>query len=380
MTMKLKLLAVAVAAAITTPAAFAESSSSVKAGKGITVKTGDTSLNIGGRIQLDADWFDGDAFSKGDVSGSDSEVRRARLFAKGKIGSDWEAKIRADFKEDGSTKVDEAWVKFKGWDFADLTIGTHKANFGLETQTSSKDITAIERTMSSNAFAIGNKKGIALGKANKDYTWGLGVYDLGDEGGHIATGITGRLTFSPINTKEEVFHIGAGFAKQRLAGNEFKNADQRLEVHLADEKAGSGTILGESFTGYNLEVAYAAGPFHAQAEYFDGETDGSNWTNDVDVEGYYAQFGYIITGESRPYSGGKFKRVKPKGKDGAWEVFGRYSQYEPGQDEATAFTLGLNYYANNAIRVGVNYIMGDLEEGGVDKDGDAIAVRVQYVF
>ncbi len=376
--MKLKLLAVAVAAAITTPAAFAESSTSVKAGKGITVKTGDTSLNIGGRIQLDADWFDGDAFSKGNVSGSDSEVRRARLFAKGKIGSDWEAKIRADFKEDGSTKVDEAWVKFKGWDFADLTIGTHKANFGLETQTSSKDITAIERTMSSNAFAIGNKKGIALGKANKDYTWGLGLYDLGEEGGNIATGFTGRFTFSPINTKEEVFHIGAGFAKQRLAGDVFKNADQRLEVHTADEKVGSGSITGQSFTGYNLEVAYSAGPFHTQAEYFDGEVD--NGANDTSIEGYYAQFGYIITGESRPYSGGKFKRVSPKGKGGAWEVFGRYSQYEPGQDEATAFTLGLNYYANNAIRVGVNYIMGDLEEGGVDKDGNSIAVRLQYVF
>ncbi len=375
--MKLKLLAVAVAAAITTPAAFAESSSSVKAGKGITVETGDTSLNIGGRLQFDLDYFDGDAFASGDTSGSDSEIRRARLFAKGKVGKNWEAKLRADFKEDGTTKFDEAYLKYKGWDFADLTIGTHKANFGLEQVTSSKDITAIERTMATNAFTIGNKKGIALGKGTNDYTWGLGVYDLGDEGDHIATAVTGRFTFSPVNTKEEIFHLGAGFTKQRLANDEFKNADQRLEIHLADEKVGSGTIVGQSFSGYNLEVAYAAGPFHAQGEYYDGEVDG---VTDTDLTGYYAQVGYIITGESRPYSKGKFKRVKPKGKDGAWEVFGRWSSYEPGTDEAEALTLGLNYYANNAIRVGLNYVMGDLTEGGVNKDGNAFAVRVQYVF
>ena len=61
-------------------------------------------------------------------------------------------------------------------------------------------------------------------------------------------------------------------------------------------------------------------------------------------------------------------------------MFGRFSQYEPGSDEADAVTLGLNYYASKAVRVGVNYVMGDMTEGGVNKDGNAIAVRFQYVF
>ncbi|NVJ65297.1 MAG: porin [Gammaproteobacteria bacterium] len=372
--MKLKLLAVAVAAAITTPAAFAETEVSTKAGSGMTVKTGDTSINIGGRIQLDADWFDGDAYSGSDDSGSDTEVRRARLFAKGKIGKNWEAKIRANFKS-GKTDVDEAWVKFKGWDFADLTIGTHKANFGLEQQTSSKDITAIERTMATNAFAIGNEMGIALGKGNNDYTWGVGVYDLGDEGDHVATGITGRLTFSPINTKEEVLHLGVGFNKQRVEGDEW-GVSERLEVHTADYKFKTD-FATQSVEIFNVEAAYAIGSFHAQAEYFDASTDNG------DASGYYAQLGYILTGESRPYSKGKFKRVKPKGKDGAWELMYRYSTLDTTNglvfgDEAKAHTFGVNYYANNAIRVGLNYVTSDVKRA--DLDGDAIAVRVQYVF
>ena len=379
--MKFKLLAVAVAAAISTPA-FADSEASTKAGSGLKVKTDDVSLEVGGRVQFDYDWFDGDAFAKGDVSGSDSELRRARIFLKGKVGKDWEAKIRGDFKEDGSTKVDEGYLQYKGWDFADVIIGKHKAPFSLENQTSSKDITAIERTMATNAFAPGNQNGIALSKGEKDYSWALGVYDMGDEGGNVATAIVGRATFAPIISKEEVLHLGFGFKQQRLAGNAYKEADQRLEVHTADEKVGASTINGESMTAYNFEVAYVSGPFHAQAEYFDGEITevlGSN-TGDTDLSGYYAQFGYILTGETRPYSKGKFKRVKPKGDAGAWEVFGRYSQYEAGSDEADAFTLGLNYYANNAIRIGLNYVKGDLTEGGVDKDGNALAVRFQYVF
>lgn len=376
--MKIKLLAVAVAAAITTPVAFAETKVSNKAGGGLKVKKGDVELSVGGRLMFDVDYFDGDAFSKGDVSGSDSELRRARLFLKGKLGKDWEAKLQADFKDSGSTKLADAYIRYKGWDFANLTMGKQKTPFGLEEQTSSKDITAIERTMSTNAFAPGRKYGVSLGDASKDMSWALGVFDFGDEGGHIATGVVGRFTFAPMVSKEGVFHLGAGFKKQRLAGDVYKDADQRLEVHLADEKVGSGSIVGQSMTAYNFEVAYSSGPFHAQAEYFDGTVE--NGANDTDLTGYYAQFGYILTGESRPYKKGKFKRVKPKGNSGAWEVFGRYSQYEPGQDEATAFTLGLNYYANNAVRVGLNYIKGDLEEGGVDKDGDAIAFRVQYVF
>ncbi len=376
--MKLKLLAAAIAAAISTPA-FAEGEASAKAGKGFNVKKGDVTFEVGGRLQYDIDYTDGDAFEKSDVSASDTELRRARMFLKAKIAKDWEAKLQADFKDDGSTKLADAYLKYKGWSAATVTLGKHKTPFGLEEQISSKDITAIERTMGTNAFAAGRKYGISLGNASKDMSWSLGLFDFGDEGNHIATGLVGRVTFAPIVSKDEVLHLGAGYRQNRLAGDAFKDADQRLEIHTAAEKVGSGTIIGQSFMAYNFEVAYAAGPFHAQAEYFDGEVDGGTGT-DTDLSGYYAQFGYILTGESRPYSKGKFKRVKPKGNAGAWEVFGRYSQYEPGSDEANAFTLGLNYYANNAVRVGLNYVKGDLTEGGVDKDGDAIAMRFQYVF
>lgn len=376
--MKLKLIAVAVATVISTPA-FAEGEASAKAGSGFKVETGDVSLSVGGRLQYDIDMFDGDAFSGADESGSDSELRRARIFVSGKIAKDWSGKVQANFSDDGSANLEDAYIKYTGWDGADLTLGKQKEPFGLEEQISSKDITAIERTMIINALAPGKNYGVSLGGGSNDFTWKFGVYDRGDEGGNIATGFTGRVTAAPIATKDEVFHLGFGYTQSRLAGNVYGEADQRLEIHTAAEKVGSGSIIGESINAYNLEVAYSTGPFHAQAEYFDGEVDGG-LAPDTDLEGYYAQVGYILTGESRPYSKGVFKRVKPKGDAGAWEVFGRFSSYEPGTDEAEAFTIGLNYYANAAVRIGLNYVSGDMTEGGVDKDGDALAVRIQYVF
>ena len=74
------------------------------------------------------------------------------------------------------------------------------------------------------------------------------------------------------------------------------------------------------------------------------------------------QAGWIITGETRPYKSGVFKRVKPGSSSGAWEVVvryedgdGAYSDEELGNTDATSFGIGLNYYINNIIRVGATY-------------------------
>ncbi|EGG98718.1 Phosphate-specific outer membrane porin OprP Pyrophosphate-specific outer membrane porin OprO [gamma proteobacterium IMCC2047] len=66
------------------------------------------------------------------------------------------------------------------------------------------------------------------------------------------------------------------------------------------------------------------------AEYYDGEVEAPDavaGSDDLEVDGYYFQAGYILTGESRKYKTGSaaFDKVKP-GKDGAWEIFARYDE------------------------------------------------------
>jgi phosphate-selective porin OprO/OprP len=129
---------------------------------------------------------------------------------------------------------------------------------------------------------------------------------------------------------------------------------------------------------FNLELAGAFGPFHAQAEYFDSEE------GQVDVDGYYVQLGWIITGESRPYKAGAFKRVKPASPKGAWEVFarvedgdGKYSDVGLATTDGEQTTLGVNYYANKNVRLGMSYMDGEEANGA---SGDEVRARLQYAF
>ena len=94
---------------------------------------------------------------------------------------------------------------------------------------------------------------------------------------------------------------------------------------------------------------------------------------------------YIFTGESRPYKGGIFKRVEPKGKRGAWEGLvryedgdGNYSDIELGRTDASAVTVGLNYYPHKNVKIGINYTDG--EDNLSDDQGYEFRVRFQLTF
>ncbi len=130
------------------------------------------------------------------------------------------------------------------------------------------------------------------------------------------------------------------------------------------------------------------------AEYFDGEISGAASAQDIEADGYYVQLGWIITGESRAYKNeiGAFDKVKPAGVGGAWEVFARYDELDVSDNDNTASvqvigetgntaTLGVNWYANELIKVALNYVHADTDEkiGGED-DGDALVARLQYAF
>jgi phosphate-selective porin OprO/OprP len=335
---------------------------------GLKVKTvgGDKSFQIGGRIQYD--------YADIDLNGNnlvkDAYIRRARIFTKGHSG-DWAYKAQFNLDDDrGKTKrkggtVEDLYIRYTGFDFADITVGKQKAPFGLEELTSSKDISALERSASTGLFVAGRQTGIQLSGAADNFTYAFGIFeaneevlendaltDLPDDDAE-SLAYVGRATFAPINEKGSVLHLGAGF----IAAD-----DNSQNFRLKDV--------------YNLEAGGVAGPFHVQAEFFDGELAGE------DVDSYYIQAGWILTGESRPYSKGKFKRVKPKAGESAWEVITRYNDgsgdfEELGEVDAKSYLVGLNYYQGN-VRLGANYTT--IKEDTTDNDVDIFQMRIQYVY
>ena len=349
--MKMKLIAALIAAgSLATTSANAEVKVSTKGGN-LKVTSGESSIQFGGRIQYDYNR----AELNGDVGEDEFDVRRARVDIKGNVNNDWAYKI--DYNLDDN-EFEDLYIQYKGWGkAAKVTIGNHRQHFGLNDQTSSKDISILERAALSELFAPGRSEGVSLsGELNGNVTYAVGAFfeDVDEDDAGEELGFSGRATWAPVKTDTNVVHLGLAYIDD-----------------------------GEDSDAFGVETAFVAGPFHAQAEYADGEFAG------VDSDGFYIQAGYIITGETRPYKGGKFKRVKPGSKAGAWEVVARYEDGngdfgdielgdQLGDDEASSYTLGVNYYANNFIRIGASYSDGDEDNG--PNDGNEFRVRFQVAF
>lgn len=326
---------------------------------------GKASVELGGRLQWDYDATEAEDY---DIDRQDLDVRRARLFVAGHVG-DWAYKAQFNIAEsDGADggNAEDLYVRYLGFgDLANITVGKQKEPFGLEELTSSKYISALERSALTEFYAPGRNAGIQLHGKGANWTYGIGAFEADGDGGNDFEnlGWTGRATFAPVNAEQMVLHVGGGFTTR--------------EVDLD-----ANPMTDEEFDAYNLELAGVFGPFHAQAEYFDGEE--STDFGDSDFDGYYLQAGWIITGESRPYRDGIFRGVEPSG-EGAWEVilryedgFGSYSDVGLTSTEGEQTTFGVNYYANKNVRLGASYMSGEEDDTGFE--GDEFRARVQFAF
>lgn len=348
--MKIKLLAslVAVMAILAFPTQ-AEVKVSTKGG--LKVTSGDYEFKFGGRIMYDYNRSE----KNGVVDEDDFDLRRGRVFASGKISKNW--KFKTQFNTNGNG-VEDLYLRYTGWGKgANVTIGNQKMPFGLEELTSSKDISVLERSAITERYAVGRAEGVQLHGKGGNQTYAIGFFT--DDGKDSEKGFAARYTIAPMKTDSSVLHFGVAL----------KDIDQS--------------------SAFGLEAAATSGPFHIQAEYVDGEeanvNDPETLEDETSLDGYYIQAGYIFTGETRPYKDGKFKRVKPSGKGGAWEAVVRYedgngshSDIELGDTDASAFTVGLNWYAHKNVRLGINYTDG--EDNLDNDDGNEFRIRFQLTF
>lgn len=323
----------------------------IKTKGGFEAKTvdGDYSFALGGRIQ----WDYNQAKLNGDTDEDDMSIRRARIFAKGTIASDWSYKAQFNIGNGNGGTPEDLYIRYTGWGKGlQLTVGKQRVLFGLEDYISSNDIAALERSGITEQYGIGRQDSIRVhGKQGAVY-YSVSAFEDGAATSDNDFGIAGRVAMTPIATDDTLLHIAAGYADR---------ADDRKAA--------------------NLEVAGNIGSVNLQAEYFDEEQ------GDVDRDGFYAQAAWAITGEIRPYKDGKFKRLKPSADTGAWEVFARYedgdgnhSDIELGRVDAEAYTVGVNYYANNNIRIGMNYSEGESQETGSSDEGEEFRLRLQLTF
>jgi len=352
--------------------------------KGLQFATADKQfkLKIGARLHADASFHSGDNDLDSARATNGTEIRRARIYLKGIMWEDFKYISEFDFA-DNSVAVKDLFVTYKGLDWLEITAGHQKQSISMELQESSNDIMFTERSLVNTitGHAFDRAIGFHLKSKGKDWSAQIGAYGesvgpskvKGDEG----WGMTSRVTYSPINTKDQVVHLGAygGFRETNDNGdilNGTKGTDIKYETtHLSNLYLTSANNIAnaENLSIAGFEAAYMQGPFSVQGEYAQSwlSRDGAPT---LDLNAFYVQTGWTLTGESRSYKGsdGEFKRLKPAQKfslkdGGGWgalELAARYDQADINSENVDggsekAVTVALNWYLNENLRVMADY-------------------------
>jgi len=345
-----------------------------------------------GRIQYDTVFYDEKDGARDYRDGSG--FRRARLGLKGKMPGNFEYQIKADFAGGDSVKLDDTFIRYRFDPTTTVTMGFHKVYHSIESATSDVNVTFMERHMVSNAFekGAGGKMGVSIMKSGSNWSGQFGVMagsPNSGSGGEDGWGVNGRVTWAPILSDDRVLHLGLS-AYYRDEDDNALSLSDRPEIRRDSFKPfATGSIVAESYSLGNAEIATVLGPVSAQFEYSVMETSSS--TGDYSYDGYSGQVSYFLTGESKPYSAGKgsFGKLKPhnpvgSGGFGAVEIAARYSKLDLLDGglgtSGDNYTIGLNWYPTSYVRFMLNAVDFTAKGVGTVEKGRAYGLRVQTVW
>ena len=347
--------------------------------------------------------------------------RRARIGLEGTALKWWNYRLEVDFAGN-AVGITDAYLQYTKIPKTVLTLGQHKAPFGLESNNSDNYNMFLERGMFTNAFGNAGAErriGISAAYAPKETvnvavglfgdnesisrSTNTSVTDTPDE----SWGVNGRATWEPVFDTGKIVHLGvSGYYRTAL---KVVNAAGDVEdaVRLTDRPnirvdngniADSGIITNTRSLRYGgLEAAGVFGPLTIAGEAGRLWLDRTGFDNEH-FTGYYGYAAYMLTGETRPFRGGNFDRVRPfreLGKDGlgAFEIALRYDHIDlkntpvlaRAGNEASSVTLGLNWYFNPFAKLMFNWVRftGDntpLDPVGTETKGEAVATRLHLDF
>jgi phosphate-selective porin OprO/OprP len=348
---------------------------------------GNNKLKFGGRIHWQNAFFGDDEFG-GKLLEDGDEFRRSRIYVSGLIRERYDFKMQYDFAG-GDADFKDVYFGIKDIPvLGNLRVGQFKEPLSLEELNSSNSNSTIERanvnllvpSRSAGIMAYDNFVGSRVSVA-------VGLFRGADDsyGNYRGDGYatTARLSGLPYLSEDasRLMHLGIGYSYRGDDTATYKlSSDHSLAPNWKHKISNV-----DNTKVLSLEGALKLGPFSLQSEWVEADVDAAEGGN---LDGYYVQAGYVLTGESRSYDQtlGAFKGVSPSsefmedGGIGAWEAVLRWSNLDfsdltPNQ-EIDTWTVGLNWYLNKNIRVMLNYSNAELDDDNVD----VIATRFQLAF
>jgi phosphate-selective porin OprO and OprP len=340
-------------------------------------------------------------------------LRRVRFGFEGTAFKWFNYRAEVDFAGN-AVNITDLYLQYTKIPKTVLTIGQHKAPFGLESNNSDNYNIFLERGMFTNAFGnAGAERRIGISaayapKENINIAAGLfGDNESINRGSGAAPGeswgFNGRATWEPVFETGKIIHLGiSGYYRAHLKSGDVADAvrlNDRPNIRIdGGNIADSGVITNTRSLRYaGVEAAGVFGPLTVAGE------AGRLWLDRFDVvnksfTGFYGYAAYMLTGETRPFKGGNFDRIRPfkelgNGGLGAFEVALRYDHLnlastpvvDRAGNEASSITAGVNWYFNPYAKLMFNWVhfWGDntpLDPIGSKTKGDAFATRLHLDF
>lgn len=392
-------------------------------------------LQMNGVFQADAGFFHQGPASRaayGDIQDG-ADFRRARLSAKGSVTETVNYFFQMDFAFPGRPTFTDVWVESTDHPvLGTIRIGQWKQPFSLEVVSSFRYTTFMERSLLFQAFTPFRHLGIGFYDHSDDlnWTWAASGFRSGQDqfGASISDnggwGTAERLTCLPWWDESSggrgYLHLGVAHFLATPPNNAV-NFRTIPELFIGEQAPGAvgtsgqalpgvingtpffvatGTLAVDNFNVIGTELLWVHGPFSFQSEAMINYVDQQVGPN-VTLPGMYAQVGYFLTGEHRPYDrkAGAIDRVMPfenffrVGTDGgvctgwgAWEIAGRVSVLDLNDDNVrggsiTDLTAGVNWYWNPYTKLVFNYVHAHANHPTFGRSDTGItAMRAQVDF
>jgi phosphate-selective porin OprO/OprP len=353
----------------------------------------DFRVHFGGRVHVDAGWFDPDknleslAGPAGWLDGAD--FRRIRLRGDGTMYEviDWVLEMDFQTAVAGTTNhpvPTDAYVSLTHLPVVGaIDIGHFKEPFSFDDYASPDNyVLLMERSDADNAFGPARNVGLMLHNTALDQRviWAAGVFrpnsenasgnafDYGD--GEYA--YTTRVDFMPYyeNDGRCWFVFGGAYSYRTLdpsdPASRFRFRSQ-IPIRVGSPNfVDTGLLQADHDQLFNVQAALVLGPWMFQTEWYLADVDdirrglfanGKTRELDADFGGFYFQASYLLTGEYHPIDRdrARMNRVRPNenffcvngGEDhcwsnllhgrGAWEVVARYDYLDVGSSALRAF-------------------------------------------
>ena len=310
-------------------------------------------------------------------------IRRARFAIKTILHKNWYAEIDMDFAG-SQLELKDAYIKYTN-DAGDFNVkaGHFREAFSMETTTTSRYVTFIERSLPSK-FSPSRHLGFQANFIQDKYLFSGGIHfnTIGDpeetefsqaanKDNSIDEGysLTGRFVYRPIYDSDKVLHFGTAASfrtpkthlevpkSYRFSTRSISNINRKKYLDTDD-------ILNvESNTRYNVELAGAYKNIFFQSEYFSSNIFREEGFENVHLNGMYAQIGYLFGDGHYRYNKNEGEFTQPGlGNKGEFEAAFRFDYIDLNDENAAiyggaanGYTLGLNYYANTNVKLMLNY-------------------------